>query len=62
MFGGLFTFGLKRICGTPIENAIVQRLSEGKAQLAIGVFYIGFFLVLTNRIDKVERLSMNRFV
>ena len=55
------TYGLKRLLGTPIENAIFQRLSEGKANLAVGAFYIGFFLILTSKIDSIERLSLNRF-
>lgn len=31
VFGGLMTFGLKRLCGTPIENLIMTRLSDNKA-------------------------------
>jgi len=58
---GLLTFGLKRMLGNQIENVILQRLSEGKAQLAIGIFYIGFFFVVTGKIDNIERLSLNRF-
>ncbi len=59
--GGCLTYGVKRVFGTPIENVIFQKLSESRATLAVGAFYILFFLTITNQIDKIDRLNMNRF-